>query len=75
MLTKIVEIIRNNLSSIKIEDNVLFCNYLIDDISVLENLHKSALIENSIIDNYQLNENIVLEFSVSSLFVKRVLSF
>ncbi|MEN2436728.1 hypothetical protein AAH994_15025 [Weeksellaceae bacterium A-14] len=70
MLTKIVEIIRNNLSSIKIEDNVLFCNYLIDDISVLENLHKSALIENSIIDNYQLNENIVLEFSVSSLLSK-----
>ena len=70
MLTKIVEIIKNNSSSIKIEDNVLFCHYLIDDVDFLKNLHHIALIENSIIDNYQLNDNIVLEFSISSLLSK-----
>ncbi|WP_291094564.1 hypothetical protein [Empedobacter sp. UBA6745] len=70
MLTKIVEIIKNNSSSIKIEDNVFFCDYLIDDIDFLENLHHIALIENSIIDNYQLSDNIVLEFSISSLLSK-----
>lgn len=67
MLNKIVEIIDDNSSSIKIEDGVLFCEYLIDDISFLKNLYSSNIIENSIIDDYHENEKISLEFSIPRL--------
>ena len=50
MLNQIVDII-NTSSSKSVEDNVLFCQNVIDDKSFLDTLYNSELIENSDIDD------------------------
>ncbi|UZT97076.1 hypothetical protein ODZ84_18000 [Chryseobacterium fluminis] len=66
MLNQIVDII-NASSSKSIEDNVLFCQNVIDDKSFLDTLYNSELIENSDIDDYSLGDSITLEFSLPRL--------
>ncbi|MFB9120174.1 hypothetical protein ACFFUE_03115 [Bergeyella porcorum] len=67
MLNKIVEIITKNKSSVTIEDDLLLCKYLINDINFLNSLYDNNLIANSVIDDYKENDTIVLEFLISSL--------
>lgn len=66
MLNQIVEIV-NTSSSKNIEDNVLFCQYVIEDKSFLDKLYNSELIENSDIDDYSAGDSITLEFSLPRL--------
>ncbi len=66
MLNQIVDII-NTSSSKSIEDNVLFCQNVIDDKSFLDTLYNSELIENSDIDDYSVGDSITLEFSLPRL--------
>ncbi|SIT03513.1 hypothetical protein [Chryseobacterium gambrini] len=66
MLNQIVDII-NTSSSKSIEDNVLFCQNVIDDKSFLDTLYDSGLIENSDIDDYSVGDSIILEFSLPRL--------
>lgn len=67
MIDKIVEILNRNKSSIKIEDDIIFCIYTIDDIELLTELSNKGFIANSFIENYKINEDIVLEFLISKL--------
>lgn len=59
-LNEIVEIITKNKSSVEIEDNVLFCDYLIEDFKILQSLYDKNLIENFNIEEFKENENIIL---------------
>lgn len=67
MLNKIIEILNKNKSSIKIENDIISCTYLIDDLEFLKFLEDKRLIANSIIENYKINEKIDLEFLISKL--------
>jgi hypothetical protein len=66
MLNKIVDIIKSS-SSIKIEENVIFCTYKINNLSILKELYDRNVIENSFIEGYEINDNVDLEFSVANL--------
>lgn len=70
-LNEIVEIITKNKSSVEIEDNVLFCDYLIEDFKILQSLYDKNLIENFNIEEFKENENIILEFSIPRLIPQR----
>jgi hypothetical protein len=67
MIDKIVEILNKNKSSIKIEGDIIFCIYTIDDIEFLTKLSNKGFIANSFIENYKINEDIVLEFLISKI--------
>ena len=67
MIDKIVEILNRNKSSIKIEGDIIFCVYTIDDIELLTELSNKGFIANSFIENYKINEDIVLEFLISKI--------
>lgn len=69
MLDKIVQII-NSSSSINIEENVLFCQHQINDLKFISQLYDESVIENTSIDSYKINDNITLEFSLTSLLSK-----
>lgn len=71
ILNKIVEIIKKNKSSIKIEDDVLLCDYLIEDFNFLQSLYDKKIIENFDITDFKENENITLEFSITRLIPQR----
>ncbi len=66
MLSKIVDIIHNS-SLIEIEEKILLCTYPITDLKIITELHESSIIENSLIDDYQINDAVILEFSIASL--------
>ena len=67
MIDKIVEILNRNKSSIKIEGDIISCIYTIGDIILLTELSDKGLIANSFIENYKINEDIVLEFLISKI--------
>ncbi len=67
MIDKIVEILNRNKSSIKIEGDIISCTHTIDNLEFLRKLSDNELITNSFIENYNINENIVLEFLISRL--------
>lgn len=67
MIDKIIEILNKNKSSIKIEGDIIFCIYTIDDIEFLTKLSNKGFIANSFIENYKINEDIVLEFLISKI--------
>jgi len=66
MLTRIVDII-NNSSFIEKEGNILFCKYKIEDLTIVKELYDSNMIENLLVDDYKINDEVILEFSLSSL--------
>ena len=66
MLSKVVDII-NGSSSIKIEENILLCTYEVTNLKIIKELYDSHIIENSLVDNYEINETVELEFSIASL--------
>lgn len=66
MLNKIVDIIKNS-SSIKIEENIIFCTYEIVDLEIIKELYDLNIIENSLVDDYKISDKVILEFSVASL--------
>lgn len=66
MLNKIVDIIKNS-SSMKIEENIIFCAYEIVDLKIIKELYDGNVIENSLVDNYKINDKVNLEFSIASL--------
>ena len=67
MVDKIVEILNKNKSSIKIEGDIISCIYTIGDIILLTELSDKGLIANSFIENYKINEDIVLDFLISKI--------
>lgn len=67
MIDKIVEILNRNKSSIKIEGDIISCIYTIGDIILLTELSDKGLIANSFIENYKINEDIVLAFLISKI--------
>ena len=67
MVDKIVEILNKNKSSIKIEGDIISCIYTIGDVILLTELSDKGLIANSFIENYKINEDIVLEFLISKI--------
>lgn len=69
MLNKIVDIIENS-SSIKIGENIIFCTHEIVDLQIIKELYDGSIIENSLIDDYKVNDKISLEFSVASLLTQ-----
>ena len=71
VLNEIVKIITKNESSVKIESDVLFCNYLIQDLNILQSLYDKRLIENFDITDFKENDNITLEFSIPRLISER----
>ena len=67
MVDKIVEILNKNKSSIKIEGDIISCIYTIGDIILLTELSDKGLLANSFIENYKINEDIVLDFLISKI--------
>ncbi|EEK14700.1 hypothetical protein CAPGI0001_1305 [Capnocytophaga gingivalis ATCC 33624] len=67
MIDKIVKILNKNKSSIKIEDDIISCIYRIDSLEFLRELSDNELITNSFFEDYNTDEDIVLEFLISRL--------
>lgn len=67
MIDKIVKILNKNKSSIKIEGDIISCIHTIDNLDFLSELSDNELITNSFVEDYNTNENIVLEFLISRL--------
>lgn len=51
----------------KIEENIIFCAYEIVDLKIIKELYDGNVIENSLVDNYKINDKVNLEFSIASL--------
>ena len=67
MIDKIVKILNKNKSSIRIEGDIISCIHTIDNLDFLSELSDNELITNSFVEDYNTNENIVLEFLISRL--------
>ena len=67
MIDKIVKILNKNKSSIRIEDDIISCTHTIDNLDFLSELSDNELITNSFVEDYNTNEDIVLEFLISRL--------
>ncbi len=67
MIDKIVKILNKNKSSIRIEDDIISCTHTIDNLDFLSELSNNELITNSFVEDYNTNEDIVLEFLISRL--------
>ena len=67
MIDKIIKILNKNKSSIRIEDDIISCTHTIDNLDFLSELSDNELITNSFIEDYNTNEDIVLEFLISRL--------
>ena len=66
MLNKIVDIVKNS-SSIKIEEHIILCTYEIVNLKIIKELYDWNVIENSLVDDYKINDKVNLEFSIASL--------
>lgn len=51
----------------KIEENIMFCTYEIVDLKIIKELYDGNVIENSLVDDYKINDKVNLEFSIASL--------
>ena len=67
MIDKIVKILNKNKSSIRIEGDIISCIHTIDNLDFLSELSDNELITNSFVEDYNTNEDIVLEFLISRL--------
>ena len=67
MIDKIVKILIKNKSSIRIEGDIISCIHTIDNLDFLSELSDNELITNSFVEDYNTNEDIVLEFLISRL--------
>lgn len=67
MIDKIVKILNKNKSSIRIEGDIISRIHTIDNLDFLSELSDNELITNSFVEDYNTNENIVLEFLISRL--------
>ena len=67
MIDKIVKILIKNKSSIRIEGDIISCIHTIDNLDFLSKLSDNELITNSFVEDYNTNEDIVLEFLISRL--------
>ena len=62
-----MKILNKNKSSIRIEGDIISCIHTIDNLDFLSELSDNELITNSFVEDYNTNENIVLEFLISRL--------
>ena len=67
MIDKIVKILNKNKLSIRIEGDIISCTHTIDNLDFLSELSDNELITNSFVEDYNTNEDIVLEFLISRL--------